>query len=66
MRNIFELTKHERRIVILVVTLLVAIALVKHLWQSKSQPSSTRLKPLPAATSPTHHLNDEATGDSRD
>jgi hypothetical protein len=66
MRNIFELTKHEQRIVILVVTLLVAIVFVKHLWQSKWQPSSTRLKPLPAATSPTRHVNDEETGDSRD
>jgi hypothetical protein len=66
MRNIFELTKHEQRIVILVVTLLVAMAFVKHLWQSKSQPSSKRLKPLPAATSPPHQLNDEETGDSRD
>ena len=66
MRNIFELTKPEQRIVILIVTFLVTIAFVKHHWQSKSQPSSTKLKPLPAATSPTHHVNDEATDDSRD
>jgi predicted metal-binding membrane protein len=38
MRNIFELTKREQRIVILMVVILVALAFVKHLWQTKSQP----------------------------
>ncbi|HUE41528.1 MAG TPA: hypothetical protein VMO75_06345 [Chthoniobacterales bacterium] len=38
MRNIFELTKSEQRIVIAIVTILVAIAFGKHAWQSKSRP----------------------------
>lgn len=44
MRNIFELTKREQRIVILIIAALVAFAFGKHLWQN--QP-----KPVPATTS---------------
>lgn len=66
MRNIFELSKQEQKVVILVVLLLVAIAFAKHLWQSKSQQPSTKLKRLPAATSPAYHEKDEATDNSRD
>jgi hypothetical protein len=38
MRKIFDLTKRERRIVILIVVALVAVAFVKHWWQNRSQP----------------------------
>lgn len=37
MRNIFELTKLEQRVVIVIVTLLVAIAFARHAWQTKSE-----------------------------
>jgi predicted metal-binding membrane protein len=46
MRNMFELTKREQRIVIVIIMALVAFAFVKHLWQTKSQP-------VPAASTPT-------------
>ncbi|HEV3393367.1 MAG TPA: hypothetical protein VG103_07655 [Chthoniobacterales bacterium] len=46
MRNIFELTKREQRIVIVIVAALVLFALAKHLWQTKPQP-------VPAATTST-------------
>jgi len=36
MRNIFELTKREQRIVILIVVVLVVFAFAKHFWQNKS------------------------------
>jgi len=46
MRNIFELTKREQRIVILIVTVLVVIAFARHFWRTK--PADV---PSPAATS---------------
>jgi hypothetical protein len=36
MRNIFQLTKPEQRIVIVIVMLLVVIAFAKHAWQTRS------------------------------
>jgi predicted metal-binding membrane protein len=54
MANIFELTKREQRVVILIVTMLVVIALAKHLWQSKSQAATTTSQPSPTATPSTH------------
>lgn len=39
MRNIFELSKLEQRIVIAIVTVLVAIALARHFWQKTSEQS---------------------------
>ena len=49
MRNIFELTKLEQRVVIAIVTVLVAIAFAKHAWQTKPAP----VKPaVPEATAP--------------
>ena len=36
MRNIFELTKREQRVVIVIVTSLVVFAFAKHFWQNKS------------------------------
>ena len=37
MRNIFELSKREQRVVIVIVTALVAIAFAKHHLEKKSQ-----------------------------
>lgn len=54
MAKIFELTKREQRIVIVIVTLLVAIALAKHLWQNKSQAATTVSQPSPTATPSAH------------
>jgi hypothetical protein len=50
MRNIFELTKSEQRVVIVIVTLLVAIAFARHAWQTKSSPATT--SPPEATASP--------------
>jgi hypothetical protein len=61
MRNIFELTKREQRVVIAIVTLLVAFAFAKHWRQNATQNGSTRLKPTPAATSGAHHTEDAST-----
>jgi len=50
MRNIFELTKREQRIVIVIVTLLVAIAFAKHFRQTKLQPAPTTPTSTPEVT----------------
>jgi hypothetical protein len=63
MRNIFELTKSEQRIVIAIVTILVAIAFGKHAWQSKSRPSLKTS--TPTATAPEHHEENESSDDGR-
>jgi len=49
MRKIFELTKREQRIVILIVTVLVAVAFAKHFWQSAlpHAPMTGRQSPAP-------------------
>jgi hypothetical protein len=51
MRNIFELTKLEQRVVITIVTLLVAIALARHFWQKRSEqvPAKSIATPTPLA-----------------
>jgi len=43
MRNMFELTKREQRVVIVIVILLVSIAFAKHWFQTRSvrEPAST-------------------------
>src|SRR6266404_6412403 len=51
MRNIFELTKGEQRTVIVIVTILVAIAFAKHFWQGKSPLGPMTSKSSPATTS---------------
>jgi hypothetical protein len=61
MRNIFELTKREQRAVIVIVTLLVAIAFARHAWQNKSAPPVKTS--APEATAPPPHEN-ESSGDS--
>jgi predicted metal-binding membrane protein len=50
MRNIFELTKREQRIVILMVVILVALAFAKHFWQTNSQPVPAASTLTPAAS----------------
>ena len=63
MRNIFELTKREQRVVIIIVMLLVAIAFAKHAWQHKSE---SPIKPsVPDTTPVPHHEEDESFDDSR-
>lgn len=64
MRNIFELTKREQRVVIVIVTLLVVIAFARHAWQTKShEPLKTS---VPKATAPPHHEEGESSDDSGD
>jgi hypothetical protein len=58
MRNIFELTKLEQRVVITIVTLLVAIALAKHFWQKTSEQAPSRSTSTPAA-SPTPRVEQQ-------
>jgi hypothetical protein len=50
MRNIFELTKLEQRIVIAIITLLVAIALARHFWAKTSQQAPARSTPTVSPT----------------
>ena len=53
MWNIFELTKREQRIVILIVVALVVIAFGRHAWHNKSPaPLNTS---TPTVTPPIHH-----------
>jgi len=56
MRNIFELTKLEQRVVIAIVTLLVVIAFARHVWQKKSEQASGKSTATSAASpSPRAH-----------
>jgi hypothetical protein len=64
MRNIFQLTKRQQRIVIVIVTLLVAIAFGRHAWESKSRPSLKTS--TPAATLPAHQEENESSDNGRD
>jgi hypothetical protein len=58
MKRIFDLTKREQRIVILIVVVLVAIAFAKHLFENKSRPPSEKVISTPTA-SPTVHTEEE-------
>lgn len=58
MRNIFELSKREQRVVIVIVTALVAIAFAKHHWEKRSQPLLIKSSSTPAS-SPKIHANEE-------
>jgi cell division protein FtsL len=55
MKNIFDLTKREKRLVIVIVVALVAVAFAKHSLEKKSQllPTST------PASSPTIQTEEE-------
>jgi len=65
MRNIFELTKREQRIVILIVVVLVVFAFAKHFWQNKSSLAPVKSASTPAA-SPSVHAPTDQSDDSRD
>jgi hypothetical protein len=57
-RNIFDLTKAEQRLVIVIVAALVAFAFVKHFWQNKSLPPAATSTSTPIA-SPTIHAEED-------
>jgi len=69
MRNIFDLTKREQRIVILIIAALVAVEFAKHLLENESQPPPARASSTEAATAagstsaptplPTIHADEE-------
>jgi hypothetical protein len=48
MKNIFDLTKREQRLVIVIVTALVAATLAKHFWENRSQPLPARHRTSPS------------------
>jgi hypothetical protein len=50
MRNIFELTKREQRIVIVIIVALVAFAFGKHYLRTKSRPLRERVSSAKEAT----------------
>jgi hypothetical protein len=58
MRNIFDLTKREQRIVILIVAALVAFAFAKHFWQNRSRSAPTGSTSIPTP-SPLIHAEEE-------
>jgi predicted metal-binding membrane protein len=68
-KNIFDLTKREQRLVIVIVVALVAVAFAKHLVENRSHPipatassaeSATAAKSTsPAKTSPTIHPDED-------
>jgi len=61
MKNIFDLTKREQRLVIVIVVTLVAVAFGKHLFEATSNPARTSA-PAPEQrqlTTSTDHLSEE-------
>jgi hypothetical protein len=64
MKQVFELTKREQRVVILVMVALVTIAFVKHWLQTKSIPAPQRSTAFPTASPALHHVQDEADSDN--
>ncbi|HEY6070405.1 MAG TPA: hypothetical protein VIU85_03445 [Chthoniobacterales bacterium] len=58
MRNIFELTRAEQRVVIFIVVVLVAAAFAQHFLETRSRPAPTKSKSTPTA-SPIVHPSDE-------
>jgi predicted metal-binding membrane protein len=65
MRNIFELTKREQRIVVVIIVALVAFAFVKHLWQTKSQAVPAATTSTPAASTALPPPKDESESDDQ-
>ena len=60
MKGIFELTRREQRIVILIVAVLVMFAFAKHWMETRSNPrTSTSAQQERASTTPTVGLNEE-------
>jgi hypothetical protein len=62
MRNIFELSKREQRVIVVIVTVLVATAFAKHYWEKREQPLPIKPTSTPASSPPVHREDD----DSRD
>jgi len=58
MKNIFDLTKREQRLVIVIVTALVAATLAKHFWENRSQPLPASSTSTPT-NSPSIHAEEE-------
>ena len=58
MKNIFDLTKREQRLVIVIVTALVAATLAKHFWENRSQPLPASSTSTPTS-SPSVHAEEE-------
>jgi len=50
MKNIFDLTKREQRLVIMIVAALVTAALAKHFWGNRAQMPPARAYSAKAAT----------------
>ncbi len=50
MKNIFDLTKREQRLVIMIVAALVTAALAKHFWENRAQLPPARASSAKAAT----------------
>jgi hypothetical protein len=57
-RNIFDLTRREQRLIIAIVAALVAIAFAKHLFENKLEPPPARSTSVPT-TSPAIHDEEE-------
>jgi hypothetical protein len=58
MKNIFDLTKREQRLIILIVAGLVALAFAKHLSDKRAQSLPVESTSTPAS-SPTIHAEEE-------
>jgi hypothetical protein len=58
MRNIFELTRAEQRVVIFIIVVLVAAAFTQHFLQTRSRPAPTR-STSPPTPAPKIHPADE-------
>jgi hypothetical protein len=58
MRNIFELTRSEQRVVIFIIVVLVAAAFAQHFLEKRSRPAPTKSTLTPTA-SPIVHPTDE-------
>jgi hypothetical protein len=65
MRNIFELTKREQRIVIAFVMALVVFAFAKHLLQKQPEPIPATTKLTPAASPTLPPSIDESESDDQ-
>jgi hypothetical protein len=65
MRNIFELSKREQRVVIFIVVVLVAAAFTQHFLQTKAQPPRTRSTSSPTAAPAVRSETESDADDSR-
>ena len=63
MRNLFNITRAEQRVVIFIVIVLVAIAFTQHFLETRSRPSATRSTSTPTATPAIHSSEDQSEAD---